>query len=258
MSAKKTVRSFRKRAETGHPFPAVTAYDAVTAALAEEAGIPLILVGDSVGMALLGYNSTLPVTLDDIIHHAAAVRRGAPDAFIVADMPFMTYETSSRDAMLNAARALREGRTDAVKLEGGREMAATISALVSTGIPVLAHIGLLPQQVLTKGGYFLRGKTPEDIEELLSDAQAVVNAGAFAVVLEGVIPDVAALITRRIEIPTIGIASGSDCDAQIQVVNDLTGYSMRPFPKHAKNYLDMTGAVRSALAQYRADVEAGQ
>lgn len=254
MTKKYTVRTFKKRRESGKPFATITAYDAVTASIAQSVGIPLILVGDSVGMVVLGYDSTLPVTLEQIIHHTAAVRRGAPDTFIVADMPFMTYQTTIPDAMRNAARIIQEAGADAVKLEGDAEMAKTIRALVDAGLPVMAHIGLLPQQVMAKGGYFLRGKDEADIAALRADIQAVADAGAFSVVVEGVVPEVAAQLTELVDIPTIGIASGTQCDAQVQVINDLIGFTDRVAPKHARRYMDAAGLLREALERYMTDV----
>lgn len=254
MNKKLSVRMFRKRSESGVPFVSVTAYDAVIAALAEESGIPMILVGDSLGMTVLGYETTLQVTLEDIIRHTAAVRRGAPNTFVIADMPFMTYQTSTRDAMLNAAHVIQTTGADAVKLEGGAALRDTIAALVNAGLPVLAHIGLLPQQVLAKGGYFLRGKDEADIQTLINDAQAVEQAGAFAVVVEGVTDTAGQRITDSIAIPTIGIAAGPHCDAQIQVINDLIGLSVKPAPKHAKHYVNVADPIRQALLQYRQSV----
>ncbi len=250
-----TVNRFKKRMDTGAPFATVTAYDATMAALVERAKIPLILVGDSVGMTQLGYETTVPVTIQDILHHTQAVRRGAPHTFIVADMPFASYHISDAEAIQNAAMLIQKGGADAVKLEGGATMAPLIQKMTQAGIPVLAHIGLLPQHVILNGGYFLRGKTPADIAELHADALAVQNAGAFAMVLEGVIPEVAAEITQKVRVPTIGIASGTQCDAHIQVLNDLIHLSTKPLPKHAHPYCDVAEMITSALTAYKNEVE---
>ena len=244
--------------EEGRKIVALSVYDAPAAGFAEELGVDLLLVGDSLGMAVLGYDSTIPVTIEQSLHHCAAVRRGAPKAFVVGDMPFMTFQTSVSDAMKNAARYLREVRMDAVKVEGGVEMSETIARMVGAGVPVLGHVGLLPQKVLTSGGYRLAGKTDEDAERVLADAKAVEDAGAFAVVLEGMPADLAARITRSLEIPTIGIGAGPKCDGQIQVSSDILGLLPGFTPKHAKRYADLASIIKRAFGEYLAETRDGR
>lgn len=234
----------------------LTAYDAVTARFIDEAGLPVILVGDSMGMTALGYSTTLPVTLDQMIHHTAAVVRGVTSALVIADLPFMTYQASIEQALTSAGRCLKEAGADAVKIEGGEFRAPTIRALVENGIPVMAHIGLLPQNVRAMGGYKMQGKTAESAQQLIKDAKAVEAAGAFAVVIEGVTASVAVEITKAIGIPTIGIGAGAGCDGQVLVVNDLLGLTEKP-PSFAKVYADLATPMRSAFAAFRRDVEAG-
>lgn len=250
------VTQFKKPSATNPPFVTVTAYDSVMAALVERAQIPLILVGDSVGMTQLGYSSTVPVTMQDILHHVSAVRRGAPNTFVVADMPFGSYHTTDAQAIENAVRLIQSG-ADAVKLEGGVLMAPLIAKMLAVGIPVMAHIGLLPQQVMAKGGYFLYGKTEAEKASLLADAEAVQAAGCFSVVLEGVIPDVAAEISKKLLIPTVGIASGTGCDTHIQVINDLLNLSATSLPRHAHPYCNLAATITQALETYKKDVESG-
>ena len=246
---KTTARGFRAMKDKDQVIVAISTYDAPTAGFAEAIGVDMILVGDSLGMAVLGYDSTIPVTLDQSLHHCGAVRRGAPNTFVVGDMPFMTYQTSPGDAMRNAARYLQEEMLDAVKVEGGLEMEQTISRMVGAGIPVLGHVGLLPQQVLTAGGYRKAGKTKDEAERVLADAKAVENAGAFAVVLEGMPSELAARITAELSIPTIGIGAGPDCDGQIQVSSDILGL-LSFTPKHAKRYADLDKAIVDAFSRY--------
>ncbi|HIE17003.1 MAG TPA: 3-methyl-2-oxobutanoate hydroxymethyltransferase [Dehalococcoidia bacterium] len=236
----------------------LTAYDYSTAKLVDEAGIPLILVGDSLGMVMLGYESTIPVTMDEMIHHTKAVVRGAKRALVVGDMPFMTYHTIVSDALRNAARFIQEGGAQAVKLEGGVTVAETVKRIVDCGIPVMGHIGLTPQSIHQLGGYKVQGKTPEVAERLLRDAQALEQAGAFSVVLELVPAPLSRLITQKLRIPTIGIGAGADCDGQVQVVSDLLGLFSDFVPKHAKQYARLAGAIKTALADYVAEVKAGK
>ena len=236
----------------------LTAYDYSTARLVDEAGIPLILVGDSLGMVMLGYESTIPVTMDEMIHHTKAVVRGAKRALVVGDMPFMTYHTTVSDALRNAARFIQEGGAQAVKLEGGVTVAETVKRIVDCGIPVMGHIGLTPQSIHQLGGYKVQGKTPEVAERLLRDAQALEQAGAFSVVLELVPAPLSKLITQKLRIPTIGIGAGADCDGQVQVVSDLLGLFSDFVPKHAKQYARLAGAIKTALADYVAEVKAGK
>ena len=234
----------------------ITAYDAPSAAAAFDAGIDVLLVGDSLAPTVLGYRNTLPVTMEQMLHHAAAVRRGAPGAFVVFDLPFMSYQESMEKALHNAGRALKEADCDAVKLEGGAEMAPLIDALVSAGIPVMAHVGLQPQKVQTSGGYRIQGRTPEAAERILADARAVEEAGAFAVVLECIPAELGKSVTESLMIPTIGIGSGSDCSGQVQVMNDVLGL-FEATPKHAKRYAEIGRMIREALGSYASEVRGG-
>jgi len=236
----------------------LTAYDYSTAKLVDEAGIPLILVGDSLGMVMLGYESTIPVTMDEMIHHTKAVVRGTKQALVIGDMPFMTYHTSISDALRNAARFIQEGGAQAVKLEGGVTVAEAVKRIVECGIPVMGHIGLTPQSIHQLGGHKVQGKTPEAAKQLLKDAQALEQAGAFAVVLELVPAPLSKLITQKLSIPTIGIGAGADCDGQVQVISDLLGLFSDFVPKHAKQYAKLAGLIRTALADYIAEVKAGK
>jgi 3-methyl-2-oxobutanoate hydroxymethyltransferase len=235
----------------------LTAYDYSTAKLVDEAGIPLILVGDSLGMVILGYESTIPVTIDEMIHHTKAVVRGTKQALVIGDMPFMTYHTNISDALRNAARFIQEGGAQAVKLEGGVTVAETVKRIVECGIPVMGHIGLTPQSIHQLGGHKVQGKTPEAAKQLLKDAQALEQAGAFAVVLELVPAPLSKLITQKISIPTIGIGAGADCDGQVQVISDLLGLFADFVPKHAKQYAKLAGTIRAALTDYIAEVKDG-
>ena len=236
----------------------LTAYDYSTAKLVEEAGIPLILVGDSLSMVMLGYESTIPVTIDEMIHHTKAVVRGTKQSLVVGDMPFMTYHTSISDALRNAARFIQEGGAQAVKLEGGVTVAETVKRIADCGIPVMGHIGLTPQSVHQLGGHRVQGKTPEAAERLLKDARALEQAGAFAVVLELVPAPLSKLITQKISIPTIGIGAGPECDGQVQVISDLLGLFSDFVPRHAKQYAKLAGTIRAALGDYITEVKAGK
>jgi 3-methyl-2-oxobutanoate hydroxymethyltransferase len=236
----------------------LTAYDYSTAKLVDEAGIPSILVGDSLGMVMLGYESTVLVTLDEMVHHTKAVARGTKQALVIGDMPFMTYHTNISDALRNAARFIQEGGAQAVKLEGGVTVAETVKRIVDCGIPVMGHIGLTPQSIHQLGGHKVQGKTPEAAERLLKDARALEQAGAFAVVLELVPAPLSKLITQKIGIPTIGIGAGPDCDGQIQVISDLLGLFSDFVPRHAKQYAKLAGTIRPAIAEYMAEVKAGK
>jgi len=235
----------------------LTAYDYSTAKLVDEAGVPLILVGDSLGMVMLGYDSTIPVTMDEMIHHTKAVARGAKQALVVGDMPFMTYHTSISDALRNAARFMQEGGAQTVKLEGGVVVAETVKRIVDCGIPVMGHIGLTPQSVHQFGGHKVQGKTPEAAERLLADARALEQAGAFAIVLELVPAPLSKLVSQKISIPTIGIGAGPDCDGQVQVINDMLGLFSDFVPKHAKQYAKLADKIRTAIADYIAEVKSG-
>ena len=237
------------------PISMLTAYDYHTACTIDEAGIDMILVGDSLGNVMLGYENTLAVTVDDMIHHGAAVVRGAKQAFVVIDMPFMSYQVSVEDAVRNAGRIMKETNCQAVKLEGGVEYADRIKAIVDAGIPVVAHIGLTPQSFNALGGYKVQGKSIEQAKKLLADAKAVEEAGAFAITLECVPADLAKLITERSQAITIGIGACSDCDGQVLVYQDMLGYSDGFVPKFVKKYADLHSVMFEAFRQYKHDVE---
>ncbi|MDD5697512.1 MAG: 3-methyl-2-oxobutanoate hydroxymethyltransferase [Victivallaceae bacterium] len=255
---KKTVSSFRKMKQNGEKIVAVTVYDAPTARLADAAGVDLLLVGDSLANTVLGYENTLPLTVEESLHHCKAARRGAPDAFIVGDMPFMSYQVSCAEALNNAGRYIKEAGCNAVKLEGGTYAVAVVERLVAAGIPVMGHIGLLPQQILAAGGYKIAGKTPEGIELLLADARALEKAGAFCMVLEGIPAEVSKQLTTAVNIPTIGIGAGPHCDGQVQVMNDLLGLFSDFVPKHAKRYANLTETVSDALTRYCREIRSGE
>ncbi|MBF8265083.1 MAG: panB [Dehalococcoidia bacterium] len=252
-----TVNDIKEMKQKGQKIPMLTAYDYSFAKLVEEAGIPLILVGDSLGMVMLGYTSTIPVTMDEMIHHTKAVVRGTQRALVIGDMPFMTYHTSVAEAMRNAGRFIQEGGAQAVKLEGGEMVAETVHRLVSVGIPVQGHIGLTPQSINQLGGFKVQGKTPEAALRLLKDAQALEEAGAFSVVLESVPYALSALITKRLSIPTIGIGAGAGCNGQVQVVSDLLGLYTEFVPKHAKQYTKLSEIIKKAVGEYVGEVQSG-
>lgn len=254
LEKKLTVSHFRKRKEKGEKIVCLTAYDAPTAKLAEECGVELILVGDSLGMAVLGYKTTIPLTLEQSLHHCKAVRRGAKFSFIVGDMPFMTYQISPEEAMRNAARYMQEACVDAVKIEGGSAMAHTVERLVSAGVPVMGHIGLLPQNILTAGAYKVAGRTEDEAARLMNDAKALQDAGAFCIVLEAIPAALAKVISSELLIPTIGIGAGPDCDGQVQVVNDILGLFTDFVPKHTKRYASLSEDIRKAFSSYVKDV----
>lgn len=241
----------------GQKITALTAYDYPMAKLMDEAGVDVILVGDSLGMVVLGYDSTLPVTVDDVIHHCRAVRRATHRALVVADMPFGSYQTSIDRAVENAVRLVKDGGAEAVKLEGGVSWAATIERIQQAGIPVMGHIGLLPQSVLLSGGYKVQGRKIGDIERLLHDADAVQEAGAFSIVLEGIPAPVAKLITQRMNIPTIGIGAGVHCDGQILVVHDVLGLILNHKPKFVRTYAHLREEMENAFARFIEDVHRG-
>lgn len=251
-----TITEIRRMKAQGERIPMLTAYDAATARLLDEAGIPLLLVGDSLGMVVLGYEDTTAVTVEDMLHHVKAVVRGSRRALVVADMPFMSYTVSVERALDNAARFIREAGAQAVKLEGGEAVAATIRRLVAAGIPVMGHVGLTPQHVLSLGGYRVQGRSVEAAEQILKDALAVEAAGGFALVLECIPAELARLISETLTIPTIGIGAGPDCDGQVQVIHDMLGWIPDFTPKHAKRYADMDATVRSVAGQYVDDVRA--
>jgi 3-methyl-2-oxobutanoate hydroxymethyltransferase len=237
--------------------PCVTAYDYVCARLADAAGIPLLLVGDSLGMTVLGFSSTLPVTMEQMLHHTAAVVRGTTEALVVADMPFLSYQISIPDALRNAGRFLQEAGADAVKIEGGAFRYELVATFTQNGIPVLGHIGMTPQSVNQYGGFKVQGRTREAGEQLVADALALAEAGAFAIVLECVPPDIAASVTAASPVPIIGIGAGPVCDGQVLVMHDLLGLSENPPAKFVKPYAALADTVRSAFRAYAEDVRRG-
>jgi 3-methyl-2-oxobutanoate hydroxymethyltransferase len=253
-----TINQIKEMKPKGEKLTMLTAYDYATAKLVDEAEIPLILVGDSLGMVVLGYESTIPVTMEEMLHHTKAVVRGTKKALVIGDMPFMTYHISVEDALYNAARFIQEGGAQAVKLEGGVTVAEKVKRIVACGIPVMGHIGLTPQSIHQFGGFKLQGKTPEAAARLLEDARALEDAGAFAVVLETVPAPLAKLISQKISIPTIGIGAGPDCDGQVQVINDILGSFADFVPGHAKQYVKLTDIISKAVTEYRDEVKAGQ
>jgi len=236
----------------------LTAYDYPTARLVDETGIDLILVGDSLGQVVLGYDSTVPVTVEEILHHLRAVRRATRRALLVADLPYGAYHVSDEKALEVAIRYVKEGGAEAVKLEGGLKRAVLIRRLVDAEVPVMAHIGLTPQSIHAMGGYRVQGKTLDSASELLADAEAVEDAGAFALVLEGIPRELSAIVTQRSRIPTLGIGAGPDCDGQILVFHDLVGLSFLPRSKFVRPYADMAASLRQALAHFREDIMAGR
>jgi 3-methyl-2-oxobutanoate hydroxymethyltransferase len=250
------VTDLQRMRDEGKRITMLTAYDYPTARLADEAGIPILLVGDSLGMVVLGYDSTLPVTVDDMVHHGKAVVRGAKRAHVVVDMPFGSYQGGWEDAMRNAVRIMQETGAGSVKLEGGVRSAELVRRLVDAGIPVMGHVGLTPQSVNAFGGWKIQGKTPRDGVRVMADAKAIEEAGAYAVVLETVPAGLAAKITQQLRVPSIGIGAGPYCSGQVQVLHDLLGLAeMRP--KHARRFLECDELMRGAFERYRCAVEAG-
>ena len=252
-----TVRDILEMKARGEKIPMVTAYDYTTARLADQAGIPLLLVGDSLGMVVLGYDSTIPVTMQDMLHHVKAVARGVQTAMVVADLPFMSYHIDQAQALANAAQLVQEGGARSVKLEGGEKMADTVARIVQAGIPVMGHIGLTPQSVNVLGGYRVQGRNQQAAVQLLKDAQALEEAGAYAVVLELIPSPLARVISQRLTIPTIGIGAGVQCDGQVQVLHDMLGLYTNFVPKHTKRYAKLAGVIQDAFAQYVREVKEG-
>ncbi len=249
------LKAMKKR---GERFAMLTAYDYPSARLVEEAGVPIILVGDTLGMVVLGYDTTIPVTMDEMLHHVKAVVRGSRKAHVVADMPFMSYQAGPVDALRNAGRMLKEGGAQSVKLEGGKRVADTVSLLVTSGIPVMGHIGLTPQSVNQFGGYKVQGKTPAAAVKLVNDAVALEQAGAYAIVLETVPAQLAQAITEKVSLPTIGIGAGPHCDGQVQVFHDLMGLFPDFTPRHAQRYEECGQLIGTAIAKYAEDVRAAR
>ncbi|HNA90112.1 MAG TPA: 3-methyl-2-oxobutanoate hydroxymethyltransferase [Anaerolineales bacterium] len=252
---KVTTLTFRQKKERGEPITMLTAYDYPTAMAVDKAGIDSILVGDSLAMVVLGYENTLPVTMEEMLHHARAVARGAKSALLVGDMPFMSYQVSVEEAVRNAGRFLQQGGMDAIKLEGGRERADAIRAITGAGIPVMGHIGLTPQSVHQLGGFRAQGKTASAAKRLLEDAQALEEAGAFSLVLESVPARLAEVISKHISIPSIGIGAGTGCDGQVLVTHDLLGLFDRFTPKFVKKYTNLHETMHKAFTDYIDDVE---
>ena len=254
---KKTVATFKSAKQNGERLTMLTAYDYSTAKLIDEAGVDSILVGDSLGMVMLGYEDTVSVTMEDMIHHTRAVTRGAKNALVVADMPFMSYQTSVYDAVVNAGRLLKEGRAQAVKLEGGQEFCEHIRAIVKASIPVVAHIGMTPQSINAYGGFKVQGKSVEAANRIIEDAKAVEAAGAFAVVLECVPAKLAEIISKTVSIPTIGIGAGAGCDGQVLVYQDMLGMYSDFTPKFVKKYCSLGETMTAAFKGYIDDVKSG-
>ena len=252
-----SINQIRDMKRKGEKITMLTAYDYTTARIIDEVGIPLILVGDSLGMVVLGYESTIPVTIEEMLHHTKAVVRGTKQAMVIGDMPFMTYHVSVSDALRNAARFIQEGGAQAVKLEGGVTVAEKVRSIVNCGIPVMGHIGLTPQSLHQLGGYKVQGRTEAAAARLLDDAKALEQAGAFAVVLETVPTPLATLVTQRISIPTIGIGAGIGCDGQVQVVSDILGLFTDFVPKHTKQYAKLADVIRAAVTEYDTEVRDG-
>ncbi len=242
----------------GEKIVMLTAYDYPTARLVEEAGVPVILVGDTLGMVVLGYDTTLPVTMEDMLHHVKAVCRGTEKTLVVADMPFMSYQAGPEEALRNAGRFLQEGGAQAVKLEGGVVVAESVRKIVDAGIPVMGHIGLTPQSVHQFGGWKVQGKKPQGAVRVMNDALALEQAGAFSVVLELVPTALSSLISKRLRVPTIGIGAGAGCDGQVQVFHDLLGLYGDFVPKHTRQYAKIGDAIKTAIAEYADDVREGR
>ncbi|RME90062.1 MAG: 3-methyl-2-oxobutanoate hydroxymethyltransferase [Anaerolineae bacterium] len=253
---KVTTRTFLRKKERGEPITMLTAYDYPTALAMDRAGVDSILVGDSLGMVVLGYENTLPVTMDEMIHHCRAVARGARYALLIGDMPFLSYQVSTEEAVRNAGRFLQEGGMDAVKLEGGRERLETVRAIVGAGIPVMGHLGLTPQSIHQLGGFRTQGKTAQAAYRLLEDALLLEEAGCFSIVLESVPAQLAEFVSRRLHIPTIGIGAGVGCDGQVLVTHDLLGLFDRFTPRFVKRYANLHAEMQRAFRDYIADVKA--
>ncbi len=256
-SKKITTRTFRLKKQRKEQLTMLTAYDYLTARAIDQAGIDSILVGDSLGMVILGYENTIPVTMEDMLHHCKAVSRGASQALLIGDMPFMSYQISTEDAVRNAGRFLQEAGMDAVKLEGGRERLPAVRAIIGSGIPVLAHLGLTPQSVHQLGGFIAQGKTALDAITLVEDALLLEEAGCFGLVLEAVPDKIAEFISQKLQIPVIGIGAGPGCDGQVLVVHDMLGLFDKFTPKFVKQYTVLHQDINQALKAYKTDVQQG-
>ena len=254
---KNTISNIQNLKQNPSPFSTVTVYDYPTSLIVNEINIPMVLVGDSASMVVYGYDNTIPITMEELILITKAVNRGIKKALIVADMPFMSYQPSTEEAIKNAGQLIKLGGADAIKLEGGSEYVNRISKIIESGIPVMGHVGLRPQSILTDSGYKIHGKKTIDAIKIYKDALALEKAGVFAIVLEGVPSELAEIITQKIKIPTIGIGAGSGCDGQIQVFHDLVGFFNTKIPRHAKKYINNYKMIKEAVVNYCAEVEKG-
>lgn len=254
---KVTITDLRQKKVNKQKITMLTAYDYPFASFVDQAGIDMILVGDSVGMVVLGYDSTVPVTMDEMIHHCKAVRRGAKHAFLIGDMPFMSYNITPEQAIRNAGRFMKEAGCDAVKLEGGLEVVDTVKAIINAGIPVMAHLGLTPQTVSKLGGFKIQGKDVETARRIIEASLAMEQAGVFSILLECVPDKLAGLITRRVKVPTIGIGAGPECDGQVLVTHDLLGLFEKFIPKFVKQYTKLSIPILEALEKFKQDVTSG-
>jgi len=253
--AKVTINSIQEKKQLGVAITCLTAYDYATSRLVDQSGIDMILVGDSLAMVVLGYENTLPITVEEMLHHVRAVRRGVRRALVIADMPYASYQVDDKQAVRNAARFLKDGGAEAVKIEGGEKRVALIHRLLDAEIPVMGHVGLTPQSVHVMGGYRVQGKTMNAIERMVKDAVALDRAGVFSIVLEGIPREVARIITQEVECPTIGIGAGPDCDGQVLVFHDILNLTDRPPAKFVRQYGDAAALISGAVSQFKTDVE---
>lgn len=258
MQKRKTVAEIMQMKRTGQKVTMLTAYDAAMAAMLHAADVDVLLVGDSLGMVVLGYDSTVPVTMDEMIHHASAVRRGAPGAFVVGDMPFGSYQSGTRDAIINGSRFLKEAGCDAVKLEGGLEVCETVTALVRAGISVVGHIGLTPQTATQLGGYKVQGRDVASAKKIVEEARALEEAGVFGLVLECIPDALGRIVSEEIAVPTIGIGAGAHCDGQVLVTHDLLGMFDKFIPSFVKSYCKLAPAISKAVNEYNSEVRSGK
>lgn len=254
--SKVTITSIQEKKQQGRPITCLTAYDYATSRLVDHAGIDMILVGDSLAMVVLGYENTLPITVEEMLHHTRAVRRGVKRALVIADMPFASYQVDEKLAVKNAARFLKDGGAEAVKIEGGEKRVSLIHRLLDAEVPIMGHIGLTPQSVHMMGGYRVQGKTLNAIERLVKDAVALDRAGVFSIVLEGIPREVARIITEEVECPTIGIGAGPDCDGQVLVIHDILNLGDRQPAKFVRQYADAAALINKAVSEFKADVDA--
>ncbi len=257
MQKHKTVAGIIAMKKKGEKITMLTAYDAGMSSMLADAGVDMLLVGDSLGMVVLGYDSTVPVTMDEMIHHASAVRRGAPGAFVVGDMPFGSYQSGTRDAIINGGRFLKEAGCDAVKLEGGFEVCDTVTAMVRAGISVVGHIGLTPQTATQLGGYKVQGRDIDSARKMIEEARALEEAGAFAMVLECIPAELGRIISEEIAVPTIGIGAGESCDGQVLVTHDMLGMFDKFIPSFVKSYCSLAPVIKEAVDSYNSEVRSG-